>query len=78
MLIVKGSEEQHKYVVEWNSEDQIMSVICQKHFKVSCITLRVEIKSFGKFAIFYLYKIGGGRGSAGTFGKIDVQDSIFA
>ncbi len=36
------------------------------------------VKRSGKFAILYLYKIGEGRGSGGTFWKIEVQDSIFA
>ncbi len=43
--------------------------------------VRDEIKSSGKhgrFAILYSYNIGEGRGSGGTFGKINVQDSIFA
>ncbi len=48
------------------------------HISARSLILRDEIKSSGKFAILYLYKIGGGRGSRGTFGKINVQDSIFA
>ncbi len=42
------------------------------------VHFRDEIKSSGKFAILYLYKIGGGRGSGGTSGKFNVQYSIFA
>ncbi len=36
-----------------------------------------EIKSSGKFAILYPYKIGGMEGPRGTYGKIKVQDNIF-
>ena len=43
---------------------------------LAILILRDWIKSSGKFAILYLYKIGGGRGSEGTFGKIKIQDSM--
>ncbi len=45
--------------------------------KSSLIMLGMWSKVSGKFAILYSYKIGGGGGVRGTFGKNKIQDSIF-